>query len=529
MRKFALLTIVCIVAFIAKTTAQAWDQAGNVGTTSSKLGTTNAAPLNLYTKNLPRVTVDTLGRVGINTSTPSGYLYVKSSGGNPTGAWAVGGNPVFTGIGEGVVGNANFNLSMASGVNNGRGIISFRRSRGLLSAPTAVLANDHLGSISVNAFDGSTFQSPGGINFYADGTPAAGLTPMRISLVTGSSSATSFERLVVKNDGKVGLSTTNPAARLDVVGTNAWDLSSTEGDFRLGDNTYRLKMGVANSGGGAGDAYIASSGRLFLGTAQSVARSQSLTIANNGNIGISTVAPTSRLHVVGDTLTAPVVNVVGSYSGPVDVRAIQASSVTADGYGYGVYATGGYMGGRFLSTAGAYTGGAYGVYATSTGTAGARYGMFASASGSPDYAYGVYGSASGGTVDNWGGYFPTKTYTNELRVGGTKGATGYVAAINGKLIAEEVRVELMANWPDYVFRKDYKLMTLEELEKKIHADKHLPGIPAADEMKKSGIMVGEMQTKTMEKVEENTLYILQLNNKIKELEKKIEELTKLIK
>ena len=69
-------------------------------------------------------------------------------------------------------------------------------------------------------------------------------------------------------------------------------------------------------------------------------------------------------------------------------------------------------------------------------------------------------------------------------------------------------------------------MPIEDLATKLSADNHLPGVPSAAEMKENGIMLGEMQTKTMEKVEENTLYIIELNNKIKLLEKKIDELTK---
>lgn len=133
----------------------------------------------------------------------------------------------------------------------------------------------------------------------------------------------------------------------------------------------------------------------------------------------------------------------------------------------------------------------------------------------------LYLQHSGGNlIMNFGG--------GQVAIGTTTPATGYKLSVNGKIIATEMRVETVANWPDYVFGKDYKLLPLDELERKLNADKHLPGVPSASEMKANGIMVGEMQTKTMEKTEENTLYILQLNNKIKELEKKIEELTKLL-
>ena len=205
--------------------------------------------------------------------------------------------------------------------------------------------------------------------------------------------------------------------------------------------------------------------------------------------------------------------VTNSFVGSSDVRGISVTSKSSDGWGYGVEATGGFIGGSFTADAGAYTGAGYGILASASGSAGTRYG--------------VYASASGGT-DNWGGYFPTKTYASELRVGGTQGATGFVAAINGKLMATEVRVQPTASWPDYVFGKDHILMSLEELEAKINADKHLPGIPAANEMKETGIMLGEMQTKTMEKIEELTLYIIELGKQNKELRKEVESLKNLV-
>jgi len=314
---------------------------------------------------------------------------------------------------------------------------------------------------------------------------------------------------------RVGVGTSTPATKFDIAGTGSYNLASSEGDFRLGDATYRLKMGVANSGGGAGDAYIASSNRLYLGAGSTLGRTQTMSVNSNGMVGIGTASPAARLQVVGDTTTTPVIQATVTKVGSSDIRGIISFSKPADGWGYGVESTGGFIGGYFSGLSGAYTGTGFGVYGTASGTAGTRIG--------------VYGTASGGTINNWGGYFPTKTYMNELRVGGEKGATGYVAAINGKLIAVDVKVDALANWPDYVFSPNHRLLPLEELEAVINKEKHLPGIPAATDVEKDGILLGEMQTKTMEKVEENTLYIIQLNKKIKELEKIIDELTKKIK
>lgn len=78
-----------------------------------------------------------------------------------------------------------------------------------------------------------------------------------------------------------------------------WDLSSTEGDFRIGTSTIRLKMGIAQGGGGAGDAYIASLGgtnRLFLGTANTFANTQTLTLTG-GNVGINNNTPAYPIDI----------------------------------------------------------------------------------------------------------------------------------------------------------------------------------------------------------------------------------------
>jgi hypothetical protein len=63
--------------------------------------------------------------------------------------------------------------------------------------------------------------------------------------------------------------------------------------------------------------------------------------------------------------------------------------------------------------------------------------------------------------------------------------------------------------PDYVFEPDYRLMPVEELQKYLAREKHLPNMPNADEIKEKGIKLGEYQMKLLEKIEELTLYTLQ--------------------
>lgn len=94
-------------------------------------------------------------------------------------------------------------------------------------------------------------------------------------------------------------------------------------------------------------------------------------------------------------------------------------------------------------------------------------------------------------------------------------------SVNGDILAKSIRVSSVATyWPDYVFSPDYELMSLEELENYITDNKHLPGIMSAKEVDEQGdIDLGEINTKLLEKIEELTLYIIDLQKQIDELKK----------
>ncbi|HEY8938505.1 MAG TPA: hypothetical protein VIM65_24965 [Cyclobacteriaceae bacterium] len=103
----------------------------------------------------------------------------------------------------------------------------------------------------------------------------------------------------------------------------------------------------------------------------------------------------------------------------------------------------------------------------------------------------------------------------------------YKLAVNGKIGAKEVQVEnTSATWADYVFKPDYKLMPLCEVESFIKENQHLPEIPSADEVKVNGHKLGEMDVLLLKKVEEMTLYIVEQEKRIKMLEEKILTQTK---
>lgn len=93
----------------------------------------------------------------------------------------------------------------------------------------------------------------------------------------------------------------------------------------------------------------------------------------------------------------------------------------------------------------------------------------------------------------------------------------YKLFVEGGIAARDVKVTALT-FPDYVFTKEYKRLSIYEYEKFITSNKHLPGLPSAKEVKENdGFEIGQMQTKLLEKVEEQALYIIDLQKQIDEL------------
>jgi hypothetical protein len=90
-------------------------------------------------------------------------------------------------------------------------------------------------------------------------------------------------------------------------------------------------------------------------------------------------------------------------------------------------------------------------------------------------------------------------------------------SVDGKIAATEINVKTYL-WCDYVFEENYPMMNLDDLKNYINQNKHLPNIPKAEVIDNNGLELGEMVRLQMEKIEELTLYIIELNEKIKLLE-----------
>lgn len=154
--------------------------------------------------------------------------------------------------------------------------------------------------------------------------------------------------------------------------------------------------------------------------------------------------------------------------------------------------------------------------------------------------YGYYGAPAGGI---------TGTYTNHPFSFITNGSNKMTIFSSGKITigtaqpdndpnfllyvkkgikSEQVKIEIASanGWADYVFNKNYKLLSLSEVEKHIEEKGHLPNIPSAEEVVRNGVNLGEMDAKLLEKIEELTLYLIQLNKDVKQLKEENKELKK---
>jgi hypothetical protein len=137
-----------------------------------------------------------------------------------------------------------------------------------------------------------------------------------------------------------------------------------------------------------------------------------------------------------------------------------------------------------------------------------RYWIMSKTQGSQDKGFALYSPDDG----YWWTYW--KEGTGDMIVYRGKVGIGTVSpdtklTVNGTTKTKEVIVSENVG-ADFVFEEDYPLPTISEIEEHIKINKHLVGIPSAGEMIKNGVRVGELQMKLLQKIEELTLYIIEL-------------------
>lgn len=229
------------------------------------------------------------------------------------------------------------------------------------------------------------------------------------------------------------------------------------------------------------------------GTLNLAARFGAGDVEVQNRLRINTTNQVGRVHIVnsdniGSTATAIQIDASNNGTESTFGTNVQASNNIGTGYVFGHYANVTAVGG----------GNAYAIYGRAD---------------NPNH-YALFG---------WG-----KAYVrDDLNIGTTVDPYGgiYKLIVDGRIIAEEIRIQNSNAWPDYVFDDAYKLKSLSEVEDFINKNHHLPNIPSAADVDKEGIVLGEMQIKLMEKVEELTLYIIQQQKEIDQLKVELKQIS----
>jgi hypothetical protein len=211
-------------------------------------------------------------------------------------------------------------------------------------------------------------------------------------------------------------------------------------------------------------------------TFQTNNRSNRMTITSNGNIGIGTTSPSQPL-------TVPIT----SNSGGISLGTYASLSAGQFAFIGVTGADGTFNGGNLSSTDNGSAGMA--IVHTNGGLGNSTELAFVTHNNGHD-------SRERLRIDRLGNIGIGTTIPSEK------------LSVNGKIRAQEIKVE-NTNWPDYVFDETYQLTTLQETEKYIKEEGHLPGIPSAAEVKANGIDLGEMNAKLLQKIEELTLHLIE--------------------
>ena len=268
--------------------------------------------------------------------------------------------------------------------------------------------------------------------------------------------------------GDVGIGTTNPQAALHVVGngvrsdrfsvSNINDRIDDSPWYGLGRNDF---TGLSNTGTST-SVQVAGFYGLLLRTRDGV-----LSMHENGNIGIGLTNPEATLHVAGNGIRTDRLS-IDNFNDLVD---------NSPWYGIGRNTI------TSLSTSGTFT---------SVQLAG-YYGL-------------LLRTKNGSLGIHENGNVGIGTSSPDMKL-----------TVKGKIHAEEVKVDLSVPGPDYVFKEDYPLRSLPEVQNYIQQHGHLPNIPPTREMETNGIYLSEMNMKLLEKIEELTLYSIQLLEKVNRL------------
>jgi hypothetical protein len=295
---------------------------------------------------------------------------------------------------------------------------------------------------------------------------------------------------IVKSDATTNQNLSNSAA-LDIWNSNSGLNTGGQINFRSDANSLAAGIGAVIGYSNIGSTSAGSVGNLVFGVKNAATDGSvipAMTIQHGGYVGIGNTIPSQALSVTGRIAIAP----SGTYSD--------------EGYNGALMITKPTTSGQYINLVRSNTN----VWSLGTVYSSSTFAIGLGTSSDAAFTHPFFNIDTNGNVG-----IATTIPDSKLTV-------------NGTIHATEVKVDLTVP-ADYVFKSGYKLMPLNEVEKYVKINSHLPEIPSAEEIIKDGLKMGEMQNKLLQKVEELTLYMIEQQKTINQQSAKIEELEKKLK
>lgn len=497
-----------------------------------------------------------------DAGTTTNALYLKSAGPNAPPTWAAiaGGSGTVTGvtatnnpgqtwvISPSPIPNINLTLTSAAvglgNVTNESKATMFNSPTFTgtpvfpsLSIPTAALANNSINIGTTNIALGGTATSLAGLtsvistSFVGALTGNATTSTTATNIVGGVAGAIPYQ---------TGLGTTGISA----VGTNGYVLTSGG----AGAPTWTsIPAATTTAWGLLGNIATnpnAATNPNFIGTTDAqrlVFRTNNIeqaTILPSGNVGIGITTPTNALHIDKNANTNIGALIINPNTGGSAAATLTVGSSTALDQAMYLYYGGtgntvlGSLTANLVAASGTTGGMSVSVLANAPLSFGTNSSTRMSILGNGNIGIGTSAPSQklevkdGNILTNQNIY--ASSATSRVLIGDMTGLnTGtHALAVNGTALFTKATVRLTGTWPDYIFEPTNKLPTLSQVEEYITKHKHLEGVPSAAEVKEKGIDLGDNQTILLKKVEELTLYMIELNKKVEVLAKENEELKK---
>ena len=574
MKKWYLFLIFAFnVTLLFGQAGQKWSLTGNSSTSSDFLGTTNAAPLIFKTNNIPRLTIGSDGVIYLNSfsQSPSGILRFDAGGKLQFTPFTNNSNEVLTGDGT---------FRNIQGLDLGWKVFGTTKiycepgfSVGIGNENPAAALDVNGNTIirgTLNVFDGIIIgKSYTGEKAMLDSVMASKMETdeMKASqyktstiIIDGNNSRIISQTGEINFDNNSLYAGSLRVSNLQVTGTTTQSNLIVQNHLQIGNSSLHLSS--TDPGTGTDNRFYSTNGDLLI---QSESGSNFNTIIhgeNTGYVGIGTLTPQQNLHIKGKTnLNIPNDNETATLSAVIRLEDEAYGSMTVPSGNRTAYwdiAASAKQKGLYFRTddgSGTYnhlimtlreSSGNVGI-----GTAnpieklhvmGDQYPIFMMVQNQIGFtkigfngAHGIIESdhrlqlnyysgqdvVVGGQNAGEGSFY--SMHNSFLAVDDGKVGIGCVnvpsdgkVAVDGKIYARQVEVNANT-WSDYVFEESYRLLTFEELRLFIDKNNHLPDVPTTQEIMENGLNLGDMDAILLKKIEELTLYILELEKEIQNL------------